>query len=136
MKMNLESNKQFFLYRNTNDEINIYRKTEEGVITRVPIQNLYSIKYTQAGPIAKLVISLNDALANPEGYEKIVDDKKLFTYPHAKDLIVKWFLGRAQTIDDMSEDQYMGGIPTEELWRKYCVDNAKKMESESMARRD
>jgi hypothetical protein len=136
MKKNSESNDTFFIYRDINDRISTYRKTEEGKVTRVPLRHLYSIKYTMAGPIAKQMVTLNDAMSNPEEYEKIADKGNLFTYPHAKELIVKWFLERAQTIDDMTEEQYIGGIPTEDLWRQYCVANTKKLEESSLARGD
>ena len=88
----------------------------------VTIQNLYAIRYTSAGPIAKLVVTMERALLNPEKYKEIALEQELFNYQHAKEIIVSWFIERAAYIDELPESEYIGGKPSEELWQKFCKD--------------
>ena len=125
MKKNSVFNNGMFIYRDKDDEFVVYNK--ELKEKQMKLENLYAIKYTSAGPIAKVVISIKDALDDPLAYKQALDKNELFSFNHAKDLIVKWFLDRAEKIDDLTEKEYMSGTPNEDAWREYVQRKSDEM---------
>ena len=111
-----------FFYLGTDNNIRYYEKGFDEMI----IQNLYAIKYLMAGPIAKLMIKVDEAMKDPVSYRVIQKHNDLYTYEEAMNIIVSWFLERASSIESMKEDKYIGGIATEELFRQYLNEQAKK----------
>ena len=119
MKKNLVYNEGMFIYRDENQDFVLYNKALKEKM--VKLENLYSLKYTPAGPIAKVMISLKDALDDPLAYKNALDKNELFSFNHAQELIVKWYFDRAEKICDLTEQQYMPGTPNEDAWREYVA---------------
>jgi hypothetical protein len=71
------------------------------------IEPLYSIEYTKAGPIIRLLMSAKAALNNTFEYERVKAESGL-TFNEAKNIVVEWFLSRATTIEAMSRMTYFG----------------------------
>jgi hypothetical protein len=125
MKKNLVFNDGMFIYRNVDNEFVVYNKKLKE--KQMKLENLYAIKYTSAGPVAKVIISIKDALDDPMAYKEALDKNELFSYNHSKDIIVKWFIDRAEKIDNLTEKEYMAGTPNEDVWREYVQRKSDEM---------
>lgn len=90
-----DKGKVYFMKRN---------KNKDEVIT---IENLYAIDWTPSGPILEKVVDIKTVLKDDKSIDEYTKQTKAYyNFEVGKQLIVDWFMDRADTIDVMDEDQY------------------------------
>jgi hypothetical protein len=123
MSENSTSKGDRFVLLRKKDEITVVdTKTKE----EQKIVNLYSLKWSPAGPVAKLQIDLEKSLANPDAYWWAARSKTLFSFNEARKTIVEWFINRGATINDMKEDDYINMPDMDQLWKKYLLESGQE----------
>jgi len=123
MSENSTSKESRYILLRKKDEITVVdSKTKE----EQKVVNLYTLKWSPAGPIAKLHIDLEKSLANPDAFWWAAKSKTLFTFNEARRTIVEWFINRGATINEMKESDYINMPDIDQVWKKYLLDSGQE----------
>lgn len=88
----------------------------------VQTNDLYCIEYTEAGPIINLQWTWADTRINPERLEEM--KSRCLTFDEARKIVVDWYITRAETIEGMSEEDYIASknnISSFNTFRKHAA---------------
>jgi len=113
---------RYVLLRNKDDITVVDTETKE----EQKVVNLYSLKWTPAGPVAKLQIDLDKSLANPDAYWWAARSKTLFSFNEARRTIVEWFINRGATINEIKESDYINMPDVDQLWKEYLLNSGQE----------